>query len=180
MQGDLSLHNYVLTTEETHKVLVTHRVAARGLVDALSVLVDNSPVGEQADREVVSIAVDGLIRASCDGTPVPNHVVSSANNVIAMDGGDSDKSVIPERFQYDLLIPLRLSKYGKPIDPHELTVKLEASLHDGWDEGRYPFDVEMLLEAARLLVRHCVDNDDFDLRLNAAVRVSCVLAEKTE
>jgi len=60
--------------------------------------------------------------------------------------------VVPTPHDYELTLTFRVTQYGSPVDP-DLAVSVNRILHD-WEEGRYPFSVEMLHEG----LRQCIKN----------------------
>jgi len=49
---------------------------------------------------------------------------------------------VPKMYEYEMTLKFKLTSWDKPLDT-ELGVALGRILRD-WDEGRYPFDVEMI------------------------------------
>jgi hypothetical protein len=64
----------------------------------------------------------------------------------------SDGSELPEPYDYELTLTLKVTQYGSPVDP-ELAVALNRIFHD-WNEGRHPLSVEMIDDG----LRRCVKN----------------------
>ena len=54
---------------------------------------------------------------------------------------------VPAAHNYELTLTFKVTQYGSPVDP-DLAVALNRIFH-AWDEGRHPFNVEMVTAGLR-------------------------------
>lgn len=69
--------------------------------------------------------------------------------------GDNDD--LPPIRDYTLTLKFKLQNWGELDDPAELAKMLQHVLRD-WDEGRYPFDVEMIVAGLSRCLRRAAYN----------------------
>ena len=60
----------------------------------------------------------------------------------------------PVAHDYDLTLTFKVTQYGSPVDP-DLAVALNRIFHD-WEEGRHPFNVEMMTEGLHLCIKNAL------------------------
>jgi hypothetical protein len=60
----------------------------------------------------------------------------------------------PVAHDYELTLTFKGTQYGGPVDP-DLAVALNRIFHD-WEEGRHPFEVEMVNEGLRMGIKNAL------------------------
>ena len=67
---------------------------------------------------------------------------------------DEAGHVIPTPHDYELTLTFKVTQYGSPVDP-DLAVAINRIFHD-WEEGRHPFNVEMVNEGLRMSIKNAL------------------------
>ena len=60
----------------------------------------------------------------------------------------------PVAHDYELTLTFKVTQYDSPVDP-DLSTALNRIFHD-WDEGRFPFNVEMVNEGLRMSIKNAL------------------------